>query len=160
MSCPACRSATADTACDSCSKTRCCPTFQAFSDSADASAFNTCSGACSSEACVDECVTRFPVAGAAFRGARECQFASCGAECVCAAASQDTSCTACAKQRCCESYVTYNAAAGAAEFGACIAPCTTQACIDACGTSNPEAGAAYRTLSTCLTGNCRTECGG
>jgi hypothetical protein len=122
--------------------------------------FNGCSNGCTTEACVDDCITRFPTAGAAYASARSCQYTTCGMECVCAAASQDSTCTACAKARCCTDYIAYNASDGASVFAACIVPCTTQACIDTCGTANPAAGAAYRTLSTCLTASCRTECGG
>jgi hypothetical protein len=121
--------------------------------------FNGCAGGCTTEGCVDDCIARFPTAGAAYASARSCQYTTCGMECVCAAASQDSTCTACAKQRCCTDYIAYNAAEGASEFSACVAPCSTQACIDACGATNPMAGAAYRTLNTCLTASCRTECG-
>jgi hypothetical protein len=159
-SCAVCLAATADTACDGCSKTNCCPALRRFSDAADAAAFNTCAAPCPDRACVEDCVARYPAAGAAYHGAWDCRFDSCGEECVCAADAADVPCDACAKARCCAAFVSYNAAPDLLPFSTCVAPCTTRACADACVESHPMAGAAYNTLSACLTSNCRTECGG
>jgi hypothetical protein len=126
----------------------------------DAAAFNTCARPCTDQACTDACAARYPAAGAAFHTVSQCRFDSCGPECVCVANAQDTACTACAKAHCCADYAKYNAASGVADFSACIAPCSTQACLDTCSSAHPEAGAAYRTLSTCLTSSCKTPCNG
>jgi hypothetical protein len=105
-------------------------------------------------------VTKYPSAGAAFHAVSSCRFESCGPECACGAKAQDSACTACAKAQCCSEYAKYNAAPGVSELSACTAPCKDQACIDACVAASPEAGAAYRTLTTCLATPCKTQCSG
>ena len=156
--CLVCVPETADTGCDTCTKTTCCDTLGDYNVAPDGAAFFTCASPCTTEACFDACVAMYPIAGNALVALAECQDGSCAEPCICEAAPDDTVCNACNKTSCCSSYVDYLQSTNFAEFDACALPCTTNACIDACTSQYPRAGAAYAVWSYCLYASCYDAC--
>jgi hypothetical protein len=61
-----CGAQTGDQPCTACVKANCCDLFVAYSTTSDIAGFDACITPCTTQACVDACVTSFPTAGAAF----------------------------------------------------------------------------------------------
>jgi hypothetical protein len=156
--CLVCVPETADTGCDTCTKTTCCASLGDYNVAPDGAAFFTCASACTTDPCFDGCITMYPVAGHALLALAECQDSSCAEPCICEAAADDTACETCNNTSCCSSYVDYVQAPSSAEFETCATPCTTDACFDACASQYPVAGAAYFAWTDCLYRSCQDAC--
>jgi hypothetical protein len=162
--CSVCQPAAGDDACDTCTETSCCTQLKAYVSASDVESFYACISAptCTTQACVDTCVSTFPVAGKAYGAAITCQGTSCVKGCVCAAFADDSPCVSCVKAGCCDLFARLSTASDNVAFNTCLGACanTDVACFDDCVAKSPVSGAAYNALdSSCLQTTCATACG-
>jgi hypothetical protein len=161
--CTVCLPHTGDTDCATCTRSTCCAEVKSYISAADVSGYDACITPCMDQACVDDCVAKFPLAGKADAAIDTCQGKSCVDSCVCGADATDSTCVACVKTTCCADFAKYVTASDAGPFSTCIAACadTDTACFDACIEASPIAGPAYESLITgCVSNDCATSCGG
>ena len=167
--CSLCTVSASDDTCGTCTKGACCTELKAYGGASDASGFDSCVKPCTTQACVDQCATMYPNAGAAYKSAVACQTKGCATNCFCSADAADPACVTCLKTNCCDLYAAYASASDASVFSGCVdgtgsaggAACTDQACVDACAAASPVAGAAYDALvNNCAATKCVDDCGG
>lgn len=156
--CAVCVPAADEVACGACTRQDCCSILQEYLQASDIDGFDPCAADCPDQACVDDCASQFPVAGAVYGRVSACQLDSCGEECLCQASADDVACAACAKLSCCDTWVSYQTAPQLEDFAGCIEPCADQECVDACVGDFPDAGSAYNELLGCLDSECVDDC--
>jgi hypothetical protein len=157
--CLICVPETGDGTCNACSKTTCCAELGDYGLASDGQSFYSCANACTTQACLDACISQFPVAGAAFGDLVDCQDTDCAEPCICEVTASDDACSTCYKRGCCPETVIYTTAPDIGAFEDCAVPCTSNDCINACIDQFPEAGAAFVAWSDCLYVDCNGECG-
>jgi hypothetical protein len=157
--CLICLPATGDGTCTACSKGSCCDEAGDYALAPDAVDFYDCASPCLDQACFDDCIADFPIAGAALIALVECENVACPEECICEVVTGDDPCTTCYKSSCCAETVDYSVASDVEEFEACANQCSSDPlCIEDCADSFPEAGSALRAWSDCVDQECLAEC--
>jgi hypothetical protein len=156
--CFICAPETGDMQCLACAKTSCCEELGAYNLAPDVEGFFTCLDACTTNECVDGCVTTYPVAGAAALDLVDCQNTTCSEPCICEVTTDDDTCSTCYKQNCCSEYVDYSLSSDIEGFETCAIACTDDPCIEECANSFPVAGTNFATWSACVSTSCATPC--
>ena len=156
--CFICVAETGDMQCETCSKTSCCEELGDYNLAPDVQGFFTCLDACTTNECVDGCVTTYPVAGAAALELVDCQNTTCAEPCICEVTTDDDTCSTCYKQNCCSEYVDYVQSSDIEGFETCALACTDDPCVEECANSFPVAGTNFATWSACVSTDCSTPC--
>ena len=156
--CFICVPETGDMQCETCSKTSCCEELGDYNLAPDVQGFFTCLDACTTNECVDGCITTYPVAGAAAVELVDCQNTTCAEPCICEVTTDDDVCSTCFKGSCCSEYVDYLQSSDIEGFEMCAVECPDDLCVEACAGEFPVAGENFWTWNDCVYGSCATQC--
>ena len=146
---PQCDPSDATTECGKCGANQCCDEISACSDSDACVNLLNCLNECTTDACSNQCVSKYPDGVNDLQSLLNCYDARCSSECdsgpaSCEGTFTESACGTCIEGSCC------------AETQACLGDAACSACLQ--GDDSKCSGSALSALNACTSAKCSTAC--